>query len=52
MSMMYRFDKDFVERTKELLNDAYYNTKKEVTLLLNCLLALVILPIERKKREK
>ena len=49
---MYNFDKDFVERTKELLIESYYNTEREVTLLLNCLLALVILPIERKKRKK
>ncbi len=52
MSMMYKFDKDFVIRTKELLSEFYDNTEREVTLLLNCLLALVVLPVERKKRRK
>lgn len=51
MSMMYKFDKDFVIRTKELLSEFYDNTEREVTLLLNCLLALVVLPVERKNGE-
>lgn len=49
---MTKFDRDFVARTRQLLfriegdnPDFEYN----VTLLLNCLLGLLTLPIERKK---
>ncbi len=49
MSMIYNFDKEFVKRTKDVLINCYKNTDYEVTLLLNCLLALVSLPMERKK---
>ncbi len=49
MAMIYNFDKDFVKRTEEVLLSCYKNTEYEVTLLLNCLLALVSLPLERNK---
>ena len=52
MSMMKKFDKDFVERTLNILNNCSDKTEYEVTLLLNCLLALVTLPIERNKVSK
>lgn len=51
MSEMKNFNKEFVERTKEILEKYYDNEKDEVTLLLNCLSALVSLPIEREKDE-
>ncbi len=50
--MMKNFDKDFVSRTLEILDRHYGNEEYEVTLLLNCLLALVSLPIERNKIKK
>ena len=49
MAMMKRFDKEFIERTLEVLERLSPKTEYEVTLLLNCLLALVTLPIEREK---
>lgn len=49
MTMMKRFDKEFIERTLEILENLSSKTEYEVTLLLNCLLALVTLPIEREK---
>lgn len=52
MSMMKKFDKDFVSRTMKILDDCSGKTEYEVTLLLNCLLALVTLPIERNKITK
>lgn len=51
MSEMGNFNKGFVERTKGILEKYYDDEKDEVTLLLNCLFALVSLPIERKKDE-
>ncbi len=51
MAMMEDFKKNFVERTLEIIKNNYGNTEYEVTLLLNCLLALVSLPIEMKKNE-
>lgn len=47
MSEMKIFDKDFVKRTKELLERYYEDERNEVTLLLNFLSALVSFPIER-----
>lgn len=52
MAMMDDFDRDFIERTIEILDNCSKYTKYDVTLLLNCLLALVTLPIERKKYHK
>lgn len=49
MSMMKKFERDFVVRTMELLDRRFEKEENEVTLLLNCLLALVTLPIEREK---
>ncbi len=44
---MTDFKKEFVERTRELICDqAFVNYQYDVTLLLNCMLALVSLPIE------
>ena len=51
MSEMKNFKIDFVKRTIFILNNHYKDEKYEVTLLLNCLLALVSLPIELKKDE-
>lgn len=49
MSEMKNFKRDFVERTIKVLNQNYNDTRYEVTLLLNCLLGMVTLPIEEKK---
>lgn len=51
MSEMKDFKKDFVYRTLEVLKKCYSETEYEVTLLLNCLLALVSFPIEQKQNE-
>lgn len=51
MSGMKNFNKEFVQRTRGILEKYYDNEKDEVTLLLNCLSALVSLPIEREKDE-
>lgn len=53
MPMMRKFEKDFVERTIEVIEQ--YEKRKddhEVTFLLNCLMGLVSFPIENKKDEK
>ena len=42
---MGNFDKDFVERTKWIVENI--SCQYEITLLLNCMLALVSLPIEK-----
>lgn len=52
MSMMENFDKDFITRTIKIIDTCSDYTEYNVTLLLNCLLALVTLPIERKKYTK
>ncbi len=52
MSEIRNFNKEFVERTIDILEKCSKNTEYEVTLLLNCLLALVTLPIERNKVSK
>lgn len=45
------FDKEFVERTKEIVQtQCKENFEYDVTLLLNCLLGLVSLPTERTPR--
>ena len=49
MAMMKKFEKEFIERTLAILENLSEKTEYEVTLLLNCLLALVTLPIEREK---
>ena len=49
MSDMPNFKKDFVERTLKVLKE--YDSEYEVTLLLNCLLALVSFPIELQENE-
>lgn len=41
------FDREFVERTKWIVNNL--SCQYEITLLLNCMLALVALPTERTK---
>lgn len=47
---MKNFDKEFVERTKEIVqNHCKEQFEYNVTLLLNCLLGLVSLPTERTK---
>ena len=53
MSMMRNFDKDFVQRTVELLSGDIKGKSIEydVTLQLNCLLAMITLPLERKRDE-
>lgn len=51
MAMMKKFDRDFVYRTINILDNCSKHTEYEVTLLLNCLLALVTLPIERNKNK-
>lgn len=53
MSMMRNFDKEFVERTKALLSGNIQEKALEydVTLQLNCLLAMITLPLERKRME-
>lgn len=49
MSEIVNFNKEFVERTKDVLERNYGNEEYEVTLLLNCLLGLVSFPIELLK---
>ena len=49
MAEMKNFNREFVERTIEILNNYYSNTEYEITLLLNFLLAMVTLPIELQK---
>lgn len=49
MSEIVNFNKEFVERTKNVLERNYGNEEYEVTLLLNCLLGLVSFPIELLK---
>ena len=49
MSEMKNFNKEFVERTRDILKRNYEIEKYEVTLLLNCLLGLVSFPIELLK---
>ena len=49
MSIMHNFDKDFVKRTKNIIENISKSTEYDVTLLLNCLLALVTLPLEQKR---
>lgn len=53
MSMMKNFDKDFVQRTSELISGNIQEKAIEydVTLQLNCLLAMITLPLERKRDE-
>ena len=52
MATMHNFDKDFVKRTKNIIENISKSTEYDVTLLLNCLLALVTLPLEQKKVDK
>lgn len=48
---MKNFNKEFVQRTKEIVTDLCQDDfKYDVTLLLNCLLGLVSLPTERTAR--
>ena len=47
---MTKFNKQFVERTKKIVHDYCTNgCEYDVTLLLNCLLGLVSLPIEQAR---
>lgn len=49
---MKNFNKEFVQRTKEIVTTLCHDDfKYDVTLLLNCLLGLVSLPTERTARE-
>jgi hypothetical protein len=43
-----KFDKEFIDRTYALI--LQYDGDKEFTLLINCLLGLIIFPIERYKK--
>lgn len=52
MAEMKDFKKDFVNRTIDILNRCETNTEYNVTLLLNCLMGLIVQPIEDKKRQK
>lgn len=45
------FDKEFLERTIEII-EGYKETKYEFTLLLNCTLALICLPLEKLNKSK
>lgn len=50
---MPRFRRDFVVRTKEILENAgNEDFEYDVTLLINCLQGLICLPIENNKNEK
>ena len=44
------FDVEFILRTKKIISD--YKGKYNITLLLNCLLGLVILPSEYYNRRR
>ena len=44
-----KFDKEFVERTKRIIEATPQDYNYEVTLLLNCLNGLISLPTERTK---
>ena len=53
MSAITKYEIEFVERTKDLLNNNFsdfQNKDKEVTFLLNCLLGLIITVSENEKR--
>lgn len=52
MAEMKDFNKDFVNRTIKLLKRKDDEKDLEVTLLLNCMLGMVVLPIERYKNDK
>lgn len=52
MSEMGDFNKDFVKRTLELLENNYDKVEYEVTFLLNCLCGLVTFPIELEKENE
>ncbi|MBR1385485.1 MAG: hypothetical protein IJ568_01500 [Bacilli bacterium] len=52
MSEMKNFKVEFVERTLKIIKDDKLKTEYEVTLLLNCLLGMITLPIETTKDEK
>ena len=42
------FDKEFVERTKKIIeNSSTIGNEYDITLLINCMLALVVLPVEK-----
>ncbi len=51
MSEMPKFKQNFIERTLNILDEYSDNTQYDVTLLLNCLLSLVVFPIEETKDE-
>ncbi len=51
MSEMKKFNKGFVKRTSEILNEYEPITEYNVTLLLNCLIGLIVFPIEELKDE-
>jgi hypothetical protein len=53
MSEIKNYKIEFVERTKDLLNDNFSdfkNKNKEVTFLLNCLLGLIVIVSENEKK--
>jgi hypothetical protein len=43
-----RFDTDLIERTRDIIRELSDKTDKEVTLLINCLYGLVIIPTEKR----
>lgn len=49
MSMMKKFERDFVERTIEILKSNHGKQMYDVTFLLNCLLGMVTVPDEKLK---
>lgn len=52
MSEMKNFKVDFVDRTLSIIRNNDVRTEYDVTLLLNCLLGMITLPIELFKDEK
>lgn len=51
MSSITVFEKEFVERTKQILLEHDGKEEYDVTFLLNCLLGLTVLPIEKRKKD-
>ena len=49
MAIMKKFEKDFVERTLNIIENSPTLSDYDVTLLLNCLLSLIVLPVESEK---
>lgn len=52
MAEMKEFNTEFIKRTIEILNNCSDKTEYDTTLLINCLLGLLVHPIEDYKDEK